>query len=113
MSGGSPAKALGTGIAIASVFAAPFTGGLTLAALPSALATASYGNRQEQSAARAMRNQQKDLMNSLNKPVTALPSMNSDAVQNQRINSLRSLQQRSGRASTLLTTQSPVKNTFG
>lgn len=47
------------------------------------------------------------------KKTQVMPTPNQDKVKKSRLNALQSLQQRSGRASTLLTSQSPQNNTFG
>jgi hypothetical protein len=118
MSGGNPTSSAKQGIgilgAITAVAAAPGTGGASLAALPGALALTKNGMDQ---AASQQKRAQQALQNSLLKPISkpqVAPTPDNAAVQQQRANSLIQLQQRSGRASTLLTNQGPsANNTFG
>ena len=107
------AKSAGTGAAlglIGGLALAPFTGGVSLGLM--ATAGASLGAEAamakdkfiDQPAAKA----QKQLQNSLLKPISTpqvAPTPDNAAVQTQRANTLTQLQQRSGRASTLLTNQ--------
>jgi hypothetical protein len=118
MSGGSTGSTVKQGVgilgAITAVAAAPATGGASLAALPGAIALTKSGA--DQAAAQQKRAQQA-LTNSLIKPISTpkvAPTPDNAAVQQQRANNLLQLQQRSGRASTLLTNQGAgANNTFG
>jgi len=113
MSGtGQLQQAYGALVGITSIAAAPFSGGVTLAGLPGALATVRHGTRQVQSENRQARNLQNSLTPKQIKP-TIIPTINEDKVQKSRLSVLQSLQQRTGRASTLLTSQSGQNNTFG
>jgi hypothetical protein len=115
MSGsGAPKQALGTVGLISAIAAAPFTGGLSLAAAPGSLALIAGGTKQSGDQAKRAQNA---LQNNLLKPISTpkiAPTVDNAAVQQQRANSLVQLQQRSGRASTLLTNQgASANNTFG
>jgi len=109
MSGGSTSGLAKQGVgafgAITAIALAPATGGASLAALPGALAVARGGYVQNQGIQRrAQQALQNDLLKPISKPQVA-PTTDNTAVQRQRANTLLQLQQRSGRASTLLTNQ--------
>lgn len=96
----------------ASIAGAPFTGGASLGGTPGSLALLRHGTRQVQSENRQARN----LANSLiPKPIepNIAPTINQDKIQKARLSALSSLQSRTGRASTLLTSQAGQNNTFG
>ena len=109
MSGKSSGTGAGLG-AIAGIALAPLTGGasLALAATAGASLGAGVGSAKDKFVDRPMAKAQRQFQNNLLKPISTpqvAPTPDSATVQAQRANTLTQLQQRSGRASTLLTNQ--------
>lgn len=104
MSGSTAKQGLGAFGIAASVASAPFTGGASLAGLPASVAAFKSGS--DQAAAQAKR-ESTALRNNLIKPITpvTMPTVDNAAVQKAKANELTQLQNRSGRASTVLTNQ--------
>jgi hypothetical protein len=104
--GSSPIKQGISALALAAAVAtAPMTGGTSLAMIPGALAIGASGAK---SASGQAKRAQNALQNNLLKPISkpqVMPTVDNEVVQQQRANTLTQLQQRSGRASTLLTNQ--------
>lgn len=104
--GSAPIKQGISALVLATAVAtAPMTGGASLAMIPGALAIGASGVK---SASGQAKRAQNALQNNLLKPISKpqeMPNVDNEAVQQQRANTLTQLQQRSGRASTLLTNQ--------
>ena len=111
--GSNQKSGIATGAVLAGLALAPFTGGLSLGMTAAATGAAAAGGAAiGGTLGKKAENAQKKLTGSLLKPIEApkvMPTIDAQAVQDSRNNTLTQLRARSGRASTLLTNS----NTFG
>ena len=86
---------------------------IAAAAITAATASAGTAVAQSNAASAAARATKAGINNNKLPEPKVIPTINQDKIQSARASALTSLQQRTGRASTLLTSQAGQNNTFG